>query len=328
MLCCPMSKATHAITAALSPGERDYIRRELDQFFSTLPSVADGLQLRTWRGGPQAGRPKVPAAAQGLLDRGLVRLQPTPWPPRLFFTEAGLAALRAMMADGRLATPRPSRTSVGNSALTRTRPATRTWPPGHPRHRRLPRVRVRRRSLLCPNGIAVRSPQHGTHPWPARPRLTPLPFRPGEDASRRPRLTLASPHLPKAARLHAAGGAASRGSRQPPLSQPCRLPRAWIGWPPRPARLRTGLSLLGTKATRRWPRWPSRPAASQRAMPAQRSMSARHRRPATPCRLSTHQHRPHLLHAGTAPWTRSASTGPPSSARRHSTDPTRPWPSC
>jgi len=102
----PMSKATHAITAALSPGERDYIRRELDQFFSTLPSVADGLQLRTWRGGPHAGRPKVPTAAQGLLDRGLVRLQPTPWPPRLFFTEAGLAALRAMMADGRLANPK------------------------------------------------------------------------------------------------------------------------------------------------------------------------------------------------------------------------------
>ena len=101
-----MSKATHAITAALSPGERDYIRRELDQFFSTLPRVADGLQLRTWRGGPQAGQPKVPAAAQGLLDRGLVRLQPTPWPPRLFFTEAGLAALRAMMADGRLANPK------------------------------------------------------------------------------------------------------------------------------------------------------------------------------------------------------------------------------
>jgi len=101
-----MSKATPTATFVLTPGERDYIRRELDQFFSTLPSVADGLQLRTWRGGPHAGQPKVPPAAQGLLERGLVRLEPTPWPPRLFFTDAGLAALRAMMADGRLANPK------------------------------------------------------------------------------------------------------------------------------------------------------------------------------------------------------------------------------
>ncbi len=53
-------------TAAFTPGEREYIRRELDQFFSTLPSVADGFQLRTWRGGPQAGQPKVPLVAKGL----------------------------------------------------------------------------------------------------------------------------------------------------------------------------------------------------------------------------------------------------------------------
>ncbi len=92
-------------TAAFTPSEREYVRRELDQFFSTLPSVADGVQLRTWRGGPQAGQPKVPRAAKGLLDRGLMRLQPTPWPPRLFFTEAGLLALRAMMADRRFANP-------------------------------------------------------------------------------------------------------------------------------------------------------------------------------------------------------------------------------
>ena len=94
-----------ANTAAFTTGERDYIRRELDQFFSTLPSVADGFQLRTWRGGPQAGQPKVPLVAKGLLERGLMRLEATPWPPRLFFTEAGLLALRAMMADRRFANP-------------------------------------------------------------------------------------------------------------------------------------------------------------------------------------------------------------------------------
>jgi len=102
----PMSKSDTAATAAFTPGERDYIRRELDRFFSTLPSVADGFQIRTWRGGAQAGQPKVPIAAKGLLERGLMRLEPTPWPPRLFFTDAGLAALRMMMADRRFADPK------------------------------------------------------------------------------------------------------------------------------------------------------------------------------------------------------------------------------
>ncbi len=100
-----MSTSDPITAAAFTPGERDYIRRELDRFFSTLPSVADGFQLRTWRGGPQAGQPKVPIVAQGLLERGLMRIQPTPWPPRLFFTEAGLVALRTMIANTRFTDP-------------------------------------------------------------------------------------------------------------------------------------------------------------------------------------------------------------------------------
>ncbi len=42
-----MSKPDSSDPAAFTPGERDYIRRELDRFFSTLPSVADGFQIRT-----------------------------------------------------------------------------------------------------------------------------------------------------------------------------------------------------------------------------------------------------------------------------------------
>ena len=72
-------------------------------FFSTLPTVAEGFQLKTWRGGPQAGRPKVPPVARSLIDRGLMRLDTSERLPRLFFTEAGLVQLRAMMADRRLA---------------------------------------------------------------------------------------------------------------------------------------------------------------------------------------------------------------------------------
>ena len=97
-----MSKIPPSATP-FTPAERDYIRRELDVFFSTFPTVAEGFQLKTWRGGPQAGQPKLPPAAKSLLNRGLMRLDATPRLARLFFTDQGLDALRAMMADRRFA---------------------------------------------------------------------------------------------------------------------------------------------------------------------------------------------------------------------------------
>ena len=100
-----MTKPELSSPDAFTSIERDYIRRELDMFFSTLPSVAEGFHIKTWRGGPQAGQPKVPLAAAGLVERGLLRLDTTGRMPRLFFTEAGIVALRAMMSDTRLANP-------------------------------------------------------------------------------------------------------------------------------------------------------------------------------------------------------------------------------
>ena len=100
-----MSTAETTSVASFTAGERAYIRRELDMFFSTLPRVEEGFQLKTWRSGPQAGQPKLPPAAQTLLSRGLMRLDASLRPPRLFFTEAGLTALRAMMEDRRIADP-------------------------------------------------------------------------------------------------------------------------------------------------------------------------------------------------------------------------------
>ena len=38
-----MSKWQDRMIAGFTAGERDYIRRELDMFFSTLPSVAEGF---------------------------------------------------------------------------------------------------------------------------------------------------------------------------------------------------------------------------------------------------------------------------------------------
>jgi hypothetical protein len=101
-----MSETNPGPFAGFSAGEQDYIRRELDMFFSTYPTVADGFMLKTWRGGPQAGQPKLPPAAKSLLERGLMRLDPSQRLPRLFFTEAGIAELRKMMNDRRFAEPK------------------------------------------------------------------------------------------------------------------------------------------------------------------------------------------------------------------------------
>jgi hypothetical protein len=69
-----------AMIAGFTTAERDYIRRNLDQFFSTLP-------------------------AKGLIERGLMQIDSTQRWPRLLFTETGLEALRTMMMDRRLADP-------------------------------------------------------------------------------------------------------------------------------------------------------------------------------------------------------------------------------
>jgi len=92
-------------TVEFTPSERSYIRRELDLFFTTLPTVAEGFQLKTWKTGPQAGQPKLPPAGKTLVERGLMRLDTTSYPPRLFFTGKGKSALRCMMANPRLANP-------------------------------------------------------------------------------------------------------------------------------------------------------------------------------------------------------------------------------
>ena len=90
---------------SFSAKERELIRREFGQFFSTLPPLADGMLLRTWRAGERAGQPKIPPALQTLLDRGLAELRPVPPGWRAFFTAAGLGELRLLLLDRRAMDP-------------------------------------------------------------------------------------------------------------------------------------------------------------------------------------------------------------------------------
>src|SRR5690242_19124808 len=85
--------------------ERDLLRRELCRHFGEDPSIADGIFLRTWRGGERKNQPKIPAAVLTMLDRGLVEIRPARLGARAFFTEAGLRDLRELLLDRRAMDP-------------------------------------------------------------------------------------------------------------------------------------------------------------------------------------------------------------------------------
>ncbi|MCG7363529.1 hypothetical protein MHZ93_19915 [Roseomonas sp. ACRSG] len=86
----------------LTTAERDLLRREFCMGLGRPPRLADGVHLRVWRTGPLAGQPKVPAAVQSLVDRGLMTVVAgSPHRARASFTEAGLAALRWLAAQRR-----------------------------------------------------------------------------------------------------------------------------------------------------------------------------------------------------------------------------------
>jgi hypothetical protein len=89
-------------TEMLTTAERDLLRRELYVRFGSPPRLADDIHLRVWRAGPLAGQPKVPAAVQSMVDRGLMVVRAlSPHMARAYFTDAGLAALRWLAAQRR-----------------------------------------------------------------------------------------------------------------------------------------------------------------------------------------------------------------------------------
>jgi hypothetical protein len=92
-------------TSSFTPRERDLIRREFCPHFGQDPSIANGIFLRTWRGGERQGEPKIPAAVQSMLERGLVEIRPAHLGARVFFTAAGLQELRALLQNRRAVEP-------------------------------------------------------------------------------------------------------------------------------------------------------------------------------------------------------------------------------
>src|ERR1700710_2830739 len=86
--------------------ERNLLRSEFMIRFGQPPSLAEGHWLRAGRGGPQAGKPKIPAAVASMLARGLVEITPARIGFRARFTPAGIAALRLLAQDRRALDPK------------------------------------------------------------------------------------------------------------------------------------------------------------------------------------------------------------------------------
>lgn len=88
-----------------TPAERSFLRHELAAAFGERPSLARGIRLALWTTGPRRGEPKIAPALAGLIERGLMDVPAEDLGTRAYFTQTGIAALRALVEDGRFLDP-------------------------------------------------------------------------------------------------------------------------------------------------------------------------------------------------------------------------------
>lgn len=88
-----------------SPAERSFLRQELAAAAGLRPSLAQGIRLSRWTSGARRGEPKIAPVLAGLIERGLMEMPAEDLGTRACFTQTGLAALRALVEDGRYLDP-------------------------------------------------------------------------------------------------------------------------------------------------------------------------------------------------------------------------------
>jgi len=96
---------TRPTALPFTPAERSFLRQELGAAFGARPRLADGIRLNLWTTGPRRGEPKIPPVLAGLIERGLMDLPAEELGRRAYFTQTGIAALRALYEDGRYLDP-------------------------------------------------------------------------------------------------------------------------------------------------------------------------------------------------------------------------------
>ena len=89
----------------LTPAEREVIRREFMARFGEAQSVAGGFHIKRWATGTKKGQPKLSAAVQNMLDRGLITILDEGYWPTVTFTTKGMLALKRLAADRRALDP-------------------------------------------------------------------------------------------------------------------------------------------------------------------------------------------------------------------------------
>ena len=89
----------------LNRAERQVIRRVFMSRFGDALSVKEGFHVKRWATGPSKGQPKLTAAVQGTVDRGLIRILDAGYWPTAYFATKGFLALKRLTTDRRALDP-------------------------------------------------------------------------------------------------------------------------------------------------------------------------------------------------------------------------------
>lgn len=100
-----MRRMEEAAPPDFTTPERAFIRQKMSVFYGHVPTLDEGMLLRSWVTGARRGQPKIPPAVRSMLARGLVEVTKGPTGYVAVFTPTGLKALRRVVADGRAMHP-------------------------------------------------------------------------------------------------------------------------------------------------------------------------------------------------------------------------------
>ena len=90
------------MTAAYTDAELEFVKGRLSIQFGAAPRLADGVILKTWKSGPDRGKPRLPQAIQSLIERGMMTVVTLPGSfPVAKFTNSGLQALQVALQSAR-----------------------------------------------------------------------------------------------------------------------------------------------------------------------------------------------------------------------------------